>query len=263
MNSWKCWSAGRVQGAVVLLGGALVCAGLSACGTEEEAQDPARQRLRTEVLTVRDALRSQPDSPILYYQLGQIYRKYGVADSARLALEHSIQLHPAFPQAQQQLAQVYFEAGDLKLSEAAWARTARLVPDNLESWNNLGYVRRQLGDLDGAEQAYTRALEVDGGFAETLNNLGQVYREQERWELAEDHFHKAMAADPTFRGAYVNLARLHQDRGDADAEASLLIEIRERFGRTSREGRYASVRLQALAADGAEEPAGAAEADGG
>ena len=226
----------------------LVCLLTAAgCGEGGQEKDPARQRLRTEVLTVRDALRSQPDSPILYYQLGQIYRKYGVMDSARQALERSIELHPAFPQAHEQLAQVYFEAGDLIRSEQSWARTARFAPDNLQAWNNLGFVRRKLDNLAGAEQAYKAALGIDSVFAETLNNLGQVYREQSRWDLAVHHFHKAMAADPTFRGAYVNLAGLYQDRGDEPAERQLLDEIRERFGRTSREGRYASVRLEELA----------------
>lgn len=250
MNSRRLLSETGRPLAALRAASVLCVLGLSACGGDEEAVDPARQRLRTEVLTVRDALRGQPDSPILYYQLGQIYRKYGVTDSARMALEQSIELHPAFPQAHQQLAQVYFETGDLQAAEAAWARTARFAPDNLEAWNNLGYVRRQLGDLDGAEQAYQKALEIDPDFVETLNNLGQVYREQDRWEMARDQFHSAMAADPTFRGAYVNLSRLYQDRGDEAAERQLLDEIRQRFGVTSREGRYASVRLEELAAGG-------------
>ena len=220
--------------------GAMCLVLLVGCGNDDSV-DPARQRRRTEVLTVREALRSQPDAPILYYPLGQIYRKYGVADSSRLALERSVELHPAFAQAHQQLAQVYFEAGDLRSSEGAWASTARFAPNNLETWNNLGYVRRKLGDLTGAEEAYNNALGIDATFAETLNNLGQVYRQQARWDMAVGHFHKAMASAPT----------LYKDRGDVDAERTLLMEIRDRFGRSSREGRYASERLEELGTAGA------------
>jgi len=219
---------------------------LVACGDKHE-EDPARQQLRTEVLTVRDALKSQPDSPIIYYQLGRIYRKYGVADSALFALERAVELHPAFAQAHQELAQVSFEEGDLVRSEMAWASTARFEPDKVETWNNLGYVRRKLGNLEGAEQAYLAALGLNPSFAEALNNLGQVYRELERWDQASESFHKAMAADPAFRGAYLNLANLHKDRNDVDAERAMLKEIRERFGLSSREGRYASGRMQELA----------------
>ncbi len=60
------------------------------------------------------------------------------------------------------------------------------------------------------------------------------------------HFHKAMAVDPTFRGAYINLSKLYRDQADIDNERKMLVEIRERFGRTSREGRYAFVRLEEL-----------------
>ena len=120
----------------------------------------------------------------------------------------------------------------------------------MEAWNNLGFVRRKLGDLPGAVEAYQQALTIDSTFAQTLNNLGQVLREQGQWEAAARQFHRAMASDPGFRGAYVNLAGLHKDRGDSTAERAMLVEIRQRFGMSSREGRYASSRLAELDAGG-------------
>lgn len=215
---------------------------LSACGGEDR-QDPARQHLRTEVLTVRDALRTQPSSPILYYQLGQIYERYGVTDSARMAYERSVGLLESLHQAHARLAQIYLDGGDTTRSIAAWRQVARLQPQDVESRNNLGYLLRMRGDLDGAEAAYRSALDLKPDFAQTLNNLGQVLRAQERWDEAIEVYHRAMAADPTLRGAYVNLSRLYRDMGNEPAEREMLTEMLQRFGRESTEGRYALARL--------------------
>lgn len=220
---------------------------LFGCADEPSGElDPATAQLRAKVTVIRDELSSEPTSAALYHRLGLVYQKYGVEDSARSALHRAVELQPGFAEAHRDLAELEYRAGELAASEAAWARTAQLAPGHQEVWNNLGFIRRKLGDLSGAEQAYVQALGIDSMFAQTLNNLGQVYREQERWDEAAQQFHKALVAEPTFRGAYVNLARLHKDRGDEWAERELLIEIRERFGLTSHEGRYASSRLAEL-----------------
>ena len=59
---------------------------LVGCGGEnEQALTPAQ----AEIAEIRQALEVRPDAPLLHFQLGQTYRKQGLADSARAAFEQS------------------------------------------------------------------------------------------------------------------------------------------------------------------------------
>lgn len=218
---------------------------LLACGGDEY-EDPARQRLRTEVLTMQAALRAEPESPILHYQLGLIYERYGLADSARLAYRQSARLQPAFAPPRLRLAGLLVDAGQLREAEAAFAEVARIVPDNAEALNNLGYVRRQLEDYDGAAAAYLQAIEIDTTFAEAMNNLAQVYRRQGRYQEAADWFLRTLRTNPDLHGTWVNLVKLLEESGDTDNERAVLEQMAARFDRQSAQGRFAAQRLEEL-----------------
>ena len=124
---------------------------LVGCGGEnEQALTPAQ----AEIAEIRQALEVRPDAPLLHFQLGQTYRKQGLADSARAAFERCVSLYGAFAEAHLMLAQIYYEDGDLERSVAAYEQTVRFDSRNAAAFNNLGFIYKKLDRLDEAIKAY-------------------------------------------------------------------------------------------------------------
>ena len=87
-----------------------VCA-LLACGSNEH-EDPARQRLRTEVLTMHDALRAEPDSATAAYNLGVVLEDLGKPEEATEVYRRAIECDRLLADAYYNLSRLYERAGD-------------------------------------------------------------------------------------------------------------------------------------------------------
>jgi tetratricopeptide (TPR) repeat protein len=206
-------------------------------------QNPARIRLQQELGQVRQDLQRQPDSHHLYFEMGQIYERYGQIDSALSAYEHCVTLLEAFPEAHSRLGDLHFQRQQLPLATAAYEQAARFAPGDAKIHNNLGFVYRRQGRIEAAIDAYERALEYDSMMVEAINNLGQVQRESGDTLAATENFRRAIRIDADFRPAYVNLAKMFAESGLTELEMTLLEQMVSRFGTSSKEGSYARARL--------------------
>jgi len=219
------------------------------CGREAgEHPDPARARMAAELASVRGTLNGQPDSPLLYYHLGQIYERHGFQDSALAAYETSVTLHPAFPEAHYLLGQLHYDLGHVEEAIKAYEQAVRFHPDYAEAHNNLGYLHKQRGDLEAAEAAYLDALRCDAELTAARNNLAQVYRQREEWDRAIEQFRQIIATSPDFREAYVYLAMTLRHLDRSEEERAVLGDMVEQFGESSAQGAYATSRLRGFAA---------------
>jgi len=91
--------------------------------------------------------------------------------------------------------------------------------------------------------AYERALECDSMMVEAMNNLGQIQRASGDTLAAIGNFRRAIRIDADFRPAYVNLVKMLGESGSTERERILLEQMVSRFGKSSKEGRYAYTRL--------------------
>lgn len=249
----------RVRAWAVLVAGGVL--GLAGCGGKEEPVDPAkanRARFEAEAGEPRRAIAERPDAALPHFQLGQIYGRYNMVDSARTEFETCVALDANYPDAHFELAKIHRVQGRLEEAARSFEEVARLRPDHSWALNNLGFVCKKLGRLDRAEQAYLKAIAADSAFAEAYNNLGQLYKLQERIGDAVALYRRAIALNPQFAEAYVNLAMIYREQGQASPETEALRAYRERFGDTGQHSEYVKGRLQELAA-GSEQAAAPAQ----
>ena len=132
----------------------VACFAVACTSEQEENVDPVRARMQREVDQLHQAIEQRPGTPLLEFQLGQVFKKYGMIDSARAAFERSIDLYEAFPEAHLELAQIYYDDGMLEASAQAYEQTLRFNQDNVAAYNNLGYIYKRTGELEKATAAY-------------------------------------------------------------------------------------------------------------
>jgi Flp pilus assembly protein TadD len=242
--------------AVLVAGGVL---GLAGCGGKEEPVDPDRARFEAEASEPRRAITERPEAALPHFQLGQVFARYNMVDSARTEFETCVALDGGYLDAHFELAKIHYGQGRLEEAARSFEEVARLRPDHSWALNNLGFVYKKLGQLDRAEQAYLKAIAADSTFAEAYNNLGQLYKLQERIGDAVALYQRAIALNPRFAEAYVNLAMIFREQKQPAPETEALRAYLERFSDTGQHSEYVKDRLQQLAAGSA--PA-AAQAQG-
>ena len=174
----------------------------------------SREYLDIAAAAIDSALPEQPGARAkLMFELGRVYHRLGVADSAQHFLEASLtlqrSLHPAGH------------------------------PDIAATLNALGEVLVDRRDVRGADSAFNEALSLrrrllgatHGDVARTLNGLVAVRRRQGRASDAEGFARKALAIDSQQPGdnragkaqSLRSLAQVLADRGE-DAEAQRLYQ---------------------------------------
>ncbi len=230
----SCWRL-LALGVFLLLGG---------CG--EEQSDPAQARLRAELEAVRQQFPDQPGSPLLHFQLGQVYDRHGQADSARAAYQRALALNQAFPEAHFQLAVNYYSNGRVQEAIAAYQQAIRFRPDFAMAHNNLGFIYKKAGDLEQAEAAYSQAIQSDSSFFEAYNNLGQLHKQRGQLDQAIPLYRRAIALKPDFPEAYINLATACKTLANKAEETQALRDYLQRFGSETSHSSYARERLREL-----------------
>lgn len=235
----------RVRAWTILVAGGVLS--LAGCGREKPA-DANRARFEVEASEPRRAIAERPEAALPHFQLGQLYGRYNMLDSARTEYETCVALDRTYTDAHFELAKIHYGQNRLEEAARSFEEVVRLRPDHSWALNNLGFVYKKLGRLDQAEQAYQRAIAADSTFAEAYNNLGQLYKLQERTEDAVALYRRAIALNPRFAEAYVNLAMIYREQGQASPETEALRVYVDRFGDTGKHSEYVKERLQQLAA---------------
>jgi tetratricopeptide (TPR) repeat protein len=217
-----------------------------ACASEQEENiDPVQASMQREVGQLHQAIEQRPGTPLLEFQLGQVFKKYGMIDSARTAFKRSISLYESFPEAHFELAQLYYDDGMLAQSAQFYEQTLRFDQDNVTAYNNLGYIYKRLGELKKAAAAYEQAIAVDSTFVEAYNNLGQLYKADGKNKEAIELYRRSIEVRSDFPESYVNLATLYQSVEDA-AEIEVWRDFLQQFGDEQSYSIHARERLDAL-----------------
>ena len=92
------------------------------CGGND-IQDPMMAQIAEETGPLYSSLEKHADAPLVHFRLGEVYRKFGMDDSARVAYQRSIRLQEAFPEAHFQLAQIQYANGNTKASLHSYLQT--------------------------------------------------------------------------------------------------------------------------------------------
>lgn len=193
--------------------------------------DVRRDALRDALVAFKAEEKISPHTN-LYLEMGRTYARLGIADSARLAYERSLELDPENASAMMWLGQLYEELGDFDSALVYSRRGAALRPDNLDYKYLIG---SQLFRTDSVEAAVSFLRPVADAqpwhhgaqynMGQALMRLGQedaarVYLDQaetaQQWQQEINEAGEAIDRDPDDVENWVRLAEAQRAVGRYD-----------------------------------------------
>lgn len=123
----------------------------------------------SDITTVRQALDSRPDDPLLHCELAGLLHNAGRGAEAAEHFQRAIELDPTFRRAWYNLGCVWNELGCEADAIPCFRRSLELEPAHAPSHHNLGQSLFNLGDTDGAIEQYRQAIALGAGsLSETM-----------------------------------------------------------------------------------------------
>jgi len=126
----------------------------------------------------REALKDEPDEPILSYKLSRALDKLQDIAGEKAALERAIQLNPNLAEAQNQMGYLVVRGGDAAQAEGYFRAAVHASPSYVGAWINLAATLASEEKWQDSKRALGRALEIDPDNADA-RRLSQ--------DLAESH----------------------------------------------------------------------------
>jgi Tfp pilus assembly protein PilF len=164
--------------------------------------------LEAAVEAYREAISLDPQSPIGYNSLGQIFASLKDLDTALIFFNAAVALAPGSPEIHNNLATLHLKQDNLELAATHFQQAASLSPRNPIYPNHLGQVLLAQGDTAGAEASIRHALALDPACAEAYVNLGYLHSLQLQFAQAEASYRQAIALKPDLAQVHVNLSQL-------------------------------------------------------
>ncbi len=181
--------------------------------TPEQRQQAAVQEFLTAIALAKN-------------NLGAVYYAEGQYDSARVHIEHALEVAPGFAAAHLTLGLVHHAKGEMDAALAAFKQTVEgdsvsvarmsIVPtDTVYAWARSQYdklmegtpdlavahtamaiVYNQGGYLNEAVHHYLQAIEDDSSYVDAYTNLGKVYTDTEEYAQAAEAYEKVLTLSP-------------------------------------------------------------------
>ena len=194
---------------------------------------------------IRQALRSDPDSPEAHYNLGFNLQQLGDFVQASASYRRALKLKTDYPEARNNLGNVLGELGLWSEATAQLRHLLALQPNHASAYNNIGNALLNQRRVGEAVQAYRRALELNPTHAAAHSNLlfalnhdpnlepEGVFAEHERWAAAHASSVENPHADERFTEEPLRRLRVGYVSGDfwdhaVCASFELLLEHHDR-----------------------------------
>jgi 2-polyprenyl-3-methyl-5-hydroxy-6-metoxy-1,4-benzoquinol methylase/Flp pilus assembly protein TadD len=174
----------------------------------------------------RCALQANPQSPALWWSLGDLYAQTANFSGVEHCCRQIVSLNPDLPEVWLYLGMALQRQNRLEEAESALQSALRLNPGLVDGHYQLGIVQQSLGRNDAAIASYGRALDGVSDRAPVLFNLSVLYQDQGRLREAFEHAFEALRCLPQtlkYRRQFATLLRqLSPDRVSEQQLAEIL-----------------------------------------
>jgi len=148
------------------------------------------------IRSFRAALSLEPQSPVLYTELGKLQVAQEDFESAREQFDAARALKPDYIEADIQLALLYEKEGDVAGALSLFSDIALRYSLNTDNTFQLGRLLYNAGKIEEAIIQFERVLETAPNHSNTLFALGAAYESQGRIEQARGIFEKVLQLNP-------------------------------------------------------------------
>jgi eukaryotic-like serine/threonine-protein kinase len=159
-----------------------------------------------------DALRLNPEDPIVRYTLALIYRGMGRAEDALLEVSKAVALQPSNDDLYRLRGRLHADVGDVDGAIADLNRALELRPGYPENHRAAGLILFAAGRPADAVPYFRRQVELRPSDASAFQALGTAHHAADQIPEALQAYEKALAIAPN-ANTYSNLATLHYDQG--------------------------------------------------
>jgi tetratricopeptide (TPR) repeat protein len=234
------------------LGGNLKDFTVTVGGSGNQANRPGQQSQdRDAAAAYREALKTDPNSAELHFDLSVVQARLGDARSAQEELEIAIRLKRDFAKALNQLGILHMLIDEKAEAEDEFKAAISADPQLLEAMNNLAVLYAWTGKDLEASELFRRVIQGRPSYAPAHTNLGLLLAGEGRYADAEKEFRNALRGSPSHLSAYSALGMVAAKLGRGE-EA---IKILRKVAQVQRDSAPAHANLgMALADDGFDLP---------
>ncbi|MBO1054825.1 MAG: tetratricopeptide repeat protein [Dolichospermum sp. DET73] len=165
------------------------------------------------ITALQQAVQSQPDFFIAWYNLGVGYLGSNQLDKALAAINKAIQLQPNNPNVYAPKSVVLISLKRYREAAAAINKAIELSPRAV-FYVVRGLVRYESGDKPGAIDDYNQAIKINPNYADAYFVRGVVRNELGDKQGAIDDYNQAIKINPNNADAYYNRGIVRYDLGD-------------------------------------------------
>jgi tetratricopeptide (TPR) repeat protein len=171
---------------------------------------------------IERVLRRNPAHTETALNLANSYLEEKKPELAERVYREALRLDPESALLWRQLGYARYLLGDLEEAVASHRRALEIDPLDLDAPLNLAIILIAAGEFAEAKRVSERGLERDPGHAGLHNARGMALKGLGETAAAIDELRKAKAADPRFDRPYLNLARLLFERGEPQGAREVL-----------------------------------------
>jgi arylsulfatase A-like enzyme/Tfp pilus assembly protein PilF len=185
----------------------------------EAMLDGQRGQQQESLRKLREAAKTEPDSPTIHYMMALNYQRMRDYPSALGHFRAALQANPDFSAALFSFGLTQLESGDLKGAAESLARVVEIDPTHFSAAFNLGIVHLKSNRFDEAFREFQRTVAINPDFAPARAALGEGYLQQGKPAEAVRELERSLQLDPRSRRARYSLSRAYHALGrTADAE---------------------------------------------
>ena len=164
-----------------------------------------QQKYAEAIISYKNALKLQPNTPDLYFNLGIAHTQLNRLEEAANAYLQALQINPNFFEAHGNLGIVLQRQGKLDAAIASYQAGLKINPTDARGYFNLGTALRDSGDLAAAVNSYEKAIQLFPNYTDAHNNLGETLRDQGDMTAAVKCYQAALALNSGHANANYNM----------------------------------------------------------